>query len=116
MFPFVNDPLGFHSDAYPNAYSEEQNQAFAQQFSALTQQFAEQMSTGTPVESGVVQDLVRQHYEFCNQFWTPSREAYKSLALSYIVPSPYRDSYESVAPGLAQYHYDAIVIWADNNL
>ena len=63
-----------------------------------------------------MQELVRQHYEFCLQFWTPSRAAYKSLAMSYIMPSQYRDTYEGVAPGLAKYHYDAIVTWADQNL
>ena len=29
---------------------------------------------------------------------------------------PYRDSYEAVNEGLAKYHHDAIVIWADANL
>jgi hypothetical protein len=63
-----------------------------------------------------VQELVKAHYEFCLQFWTPTKEAYKSLATTYILPSPYRDSYEEVALGLGKYHYDAICIWADKNL
>mgnify|MGYP000146085957 CR=1 FL=1 len=116
LLHFVNNPLGLHADAYANNYSEAENQHFTQQFGELTSRFAAELAAGTPFDSGVVQDLVRQHYEFCSQFWTPTREAYKSLALSYIVPSPYHDAYEAVAPGLAQYHYDAIVIWADANL
>jgi hypothetical protein len=36
--------------------------------------------------------------------------------MGYILPSPYRDAYESVAVGLGKYHYDAIIIWADKNL
>jgi hypothetical protein len=32
------------------------------------------------------------------------------------MPSPYRDSYEAVNQGLAKFHHDAIVIWADANL
>jgi len=74
------------------------------------------MSEGIPASDENVQALVAKHYEFVSQFWTPSREAYKSLAMSYILPSPYRDSYESVQEGLGKYHYDAIVIWADSNL
>jgi hypothetical protein len=74
------------------------------------------MKTGREVSDESVQKLVRLHYEFCSKFWKPTRDAYKSLAMSYILPSPYRDSYESVAEGLGKYHYDAILFWADNNL
>jgi hypothetical protein len=38
------------------------------------------------------------------------------LAISYILPTAYRDTYESQAHGLGQYHYDAIVIWSEKNL
>jgi hypothetical protein len=51
-----------------------------------------------------------------SKFWTPTKEAYKSLAMSYILPSPYKDTYEAVAKGLGKYHYDAILIWAEKNL
>ena len=101
---------------YQNNYSKEQNQQFTVAFAAITDGFKQQQLAGTSVADPVVQELVRQHYEFCLQFWTPSRAAYKSLAQSYLLPSPYRDSYEAVNPGLAKYHYDAIVIWADQNL
>ena len=112
----MNDSLGFHADAYANNYTEAENQRFTEQFGAITDAFASAMQAGTPASDAGVQELVRRHYEFCKQFWTPTREAYKSLALGYIVPSPYHDAYEAVASGLAQYHYDAIVIWADANL
>jgi hypothetical protein len=51
-----------------------------------------------------------------SKFWAPTKETYKSLAMSYILPSPYKDSYDAVAPGLGKYHYDAIQIWAEQNL
>ena len=51
---------------------------------------------------------MKKHYDFILQFWTPNKEAYKSLAMTYILPSPYRDSYEEVAQGLGKYHYDAV--------
>ncbi len=108
--------FGIHSEQYQNNYSKEENQKFTQVFGELTQKFAESMEKSDPVSSEYVQNLVKQHYEFCLQFWKPTREAYKSLAMSYILPSPYRDSYESVAVGLGKYHYDAICIWADENL
>ena len=108
--------FGIHSEQFQNNYSKEENQKFTQVFGELTQKFAESMEKGDLASSEYVQNLVKQHYEFCLQFWKPTKEAYKSLAMSYILPSPYRDSYESVAVGLGKYHYDAICLWADENL
>lgn len=110
------DPGAQHADAYVNDYTVEQNQQFMAQFGHITQAMAGQLAAGTPVTDEAVADLIRQHYEFCLQFWTPTRDSYVSLALSYMLPSPYRDSYEAVAPGLGKYHYDAIVEWAKRNL
>lgn len=110
------DPVANHGSAYANNHSAEQNAQFTAAFSALTEAFKQAQFNALPVSDELVQDLVRQHYEFCLQFWTPSRAAYKSLAQSYLLPSPYRDSYEAVNAGLAKYHHDAIVLWADANL
>ncbi len=108
--------FGIHSEQYQNNFSKEENQNFTALFGELTQEFAEKMREDVSVSDEAVQALVKLHYEFCLQFWKPTREAYKSLAMSYILPSPYRDSYEEVAEGLGKYHYDAICIWADENL
>lgn len=110
------DPGAQHADAYVNDYTAEQNQQFTAEFSHITQAMAEQLTAGIPVTDDAVQELIRQHYEFCSRFWKPTRESYVSLALSYLLPSPYRDSYEAVTPGLGKYHYDAIVEWANHNL
>jgi hypothetical protein len=74
------------------------------------------MAEGGHASDEGVQELVKQHYEFILQFWTPNKEAYKSLAMTYILPSPYKDHYEEVAQGLGKFHYDAVCIWADKNL
>jgi uncharacterized protein YoaH (UPF0181 family) len=105
-----------HADAFVNNFTQEQNQQFAVEFGQITELMAEQMASGAAVTDASVQELIHQHYEFCSQFWKPNRQSYISLALSYVLPSPYRDSYETVAPGLGQYHYDAIVEWANTNL
>ena len=108
--------FGIHSEQYQNNYSKEEEKKFTQVFSELTSEFAAKMAEGVHASDESVQELVRQHYEFILQFWTPDKEAYKSLAMTYILPSPYRDSYEEVAKGLGKFHYDAVSIWADNNL
>lgn len=105
-----------HASLYANNYSQEQNQAFAAAFNEITEAFRTAMQAGLSVSEDAVQDIVKRHYEFCAQFWTPNRDAYKSLATSYLLPTPYRDTYESIQPGLAKYHYDALVLWADRNL
>jgi hypothetical protein len=112
----MSNQFGMYSEQYNNDYSKEQNQQFTAAFDAITQQFLAFMKEGLPASAETVQQAVRAHYEFTSQFWRPTREAYKNLALSYIMPSPYRDSYEGIAEGLGKYHYDAIVIWADKNL
>ncbi len=108
--------FGIHSEQYQNNYSKEEVQKFTQIFGDLTSEFAARMADGVHASDESVQELVKKHYNFIFQFWTPNKEAYKSLAMSYLLPTPYRDSYEEVAKGLGKYHYDAIGIWAENNL
>ena len=112
----MNDPFGHHSGQYVNKFSEAENRQFSVAFDEITQGFKAAMEQGLAAEDEAVQELVRKHYEFCLQFWKPNRESYKALAMSYILPSPYQESYESVAKGLGKYHYDAIVTFADKNL
>jgi len=108
--------FGYHAGQYLNKYSEAENKQFSVAFTEITDGFKVAFEQGLSADHEEVQELVRQHYEFCLQFWKPDRESYKSLAMSYILPSPYQESYEAVAKGLGQYHYDAIVIFADKNL
>ena len=112
----MNDPFGYHSEKYVNNFSEVENRQFTEIFSGITSAFANAMDQQLSPESAEVQNLVRQHYDFCLRFWKPDRESYKALAMSYILPSEYRDHYESVKTGLGKFHYDAIVHFADNNL
>ena len=108
--------FGIYSEQYQNSHSKAEVQKFTQVFSELTSEFAAKMAEGVHASDERVQELVKRHYEFTLQFWTPDKEAYKSLAMTYILPSQYRDSYEEIAKGLGKYHYDAVCIWADKNL
>ena len=108
--------FGIHSEQYQNRQTKEEVQKITQAFGELTLEFAAKLAEGVPASDESVQELVKRHYEFTLQFWTPDKEAHKSLAMTYILPSPYRDHYEEVATGLGKYHYDAVCIWADKNL
>ncbi len=105
-----------HAGLYHNKYTEQENQQFAQVFDEITKKMVVALEAGESFDSVAMQAAVREHYEFCLRFWTPNREAYKSLALSFILPTGYRDTYESYAEGLGKYVYDAITHFADTNL
>ncbi len=108
--------IGLHSGQYQNKYTQAETNQFNLEFSDVTKGFAQAMNEGLNPADNRVQELVKRHYDFVSRFWTPTKEAYKSLAMSYILPSPYKDSYDAVADGLGKYHYDAIQIWAEQNL
>lgn len=101
---------------YQNNYSSEQNQQFTIEFNAITEQMVSCLDQALTADSAEMQQAVRKHYEFCLKFWQPDRESYKSLAMSYVLPTGYRETYEGFREGLGKYIYDAAVIFADKNL
>lgn len=94
----------------------EQQQRYEQEFSKITNRMVEFMKQGLSPDSVEMQQAVDDHYNFILQFWKPDRNAYKSLALSYVAPSEYHDHYEGVAEGLSTYIYEAVCFYADNRL
>lgn len=111
-----SDPLGIHAGQYQSNYTEAETNQFTVEFGEITKGFATAMAEAADPSSDRVQELTKRHYDFVSKFWTPTKQAYKSLAMSYILPSPYKDTYEAFAVGLGKYHYDAIMIWAEKNL
>ena len=101
---------------YQNNYSNEQNQQFTKEFNAITEQMVSCLDQALTADSDEMQQAVRKHYEFCLRFWQPNRESYKSLAMSFVLPTGYRETYEGFREGLGKYIYDAAVIFADKNL
>ena len=101
---------------YQNNYSNEENQQFTKAFSAITQKMVACLDEGLEPEHEQMQDAVREHYEFCLRFWTPDRESYKSLALSFELPTGYNETYEAQREGLGNYIYQASTHFADTNL
>ena len=111
------DPNHVVSGNYYNAsYTAEQTNQYSAQFSAITEKMAASLDSGLAIDSDTMQSAVREHYEFCLQFWTPDREAFKSLAMNYVLPTGYRDTYEGVRPGLGNYIYAAVCHFADTEL
>ncbi len=97
-------------------YSAEQQAHYKAQHDAIAQAIAELMDAGRGFDDTEVQSQIAKHYEFVKQFWTPTKLAYKSLALTYVLDPAFEATYESFAPGLAKYIRQAIEIWAEQNL
>ena len=101
---------------YQNNFTREENQAFTEVFDSITQKMILSLEAGESFDSEAMQHAVQEHFDFCNQFWRPTAEAYKSLAMSYVLPTEYRDSYEAKKAGLGKYIYDAVCHFADTKL
>lgn len=106
----------YHASQYNQQYTKQEEAKFAEVFSAITRRMNELMKSGCEPSATEVQAEVAMHYEFVCQFWKPTREAYKSLGMTYILPTAYKDFYDDFEKGLGKFTYDAVVIWADRNL
>ena len=98
------------------AYTEDQQAQYKAQHDAIANAIAQQKRKGSLYNDVDVQKLIADHYAFVKQFWTPNKQAYKSLALTYVLDPAFEATYESFEPGLAAYLKKAIEIWADQNL
>lgn len=84
---------------------------------------AEQMSrmaahlrAGTPPDAPAVQAEVDAHYRQVSRMWTPDAGSFARLGRVYIEDGPWREVYERVAPGLADYQREAMEAYAEQRL
>jgi MerR family transcriptional regulator, thiopeptide resistance regulator len=62
-----------------------------------------------------VQDLIRRHYTWLKQFWTPNRESYAGHGQS-MVQGDLRQAYDKHHPDLANFMVEAMTIFAEREL
>ena len=98
------------------SYTEEQQAQYKAQHDAVAKAIADQKRKGVQFDDVDVQKLIADHYAFVKQFWTPNKQAYKSLALTYVLDPAFEATYEAFEAGLAKYIKSAIEVWADENL
>ncbi|MFF5975617.1 TipAS antibiotic-recognition domain-containing protein [Streptomyces sp. NPDC012769] len=95
----------------PEAGEEWQREVTAQMI-----RFAEHMAAGTPVDDPAVQSEVDAHYKGVCRFWTPNAEAYRGLAATYAEDPRFRENFDRIADGLAEYQRAAMAVYADARL
>ncbi len=79
----------------------------------LTVEIAGAMKTGINPKSEEVQKLIAKHYDGLRAFYEPNLEIYRGLANMYVADERFKANYEKVAPGLAKFMHDAMLVYAD---
>jgi DNA-binding transcriptional MerR regulator len=67
-------------------------------------------------DSPDVQKIIKKHYEFTKQFWTPTRESYIGLSQLYDSHSDFRQFYNNIHPELLGFLMEAMKIFAEHEL
>jgi DNA-binding transcriptional MerR regulator len=84
-------------------------------FGEICKDLVSAMDRKLPAESPVVQSVIRRHYHWLNQFWTPTRESYIGHS-QLIVDSELRKAYEAHHPQLPEFLAASIKVFAESEL
>ena len=84
-------------------------------FAGICQNLVGLMDRHCSSDSREVQAVVRRHYEWLKQFWTPTRESYAGHS-QFIVDSDLRQAYETHHPQLPEFAAAAMKVFAKNEL
>jgi DNA-binding transcriptional MerR regulator len=81
-------------------------------FDSICKDLVQAMGKARPVDSPEVQAIIRRHYEWLQQFWTPNRESYAGHG-QFIVETDLRKAYEAYDPRLPEFAAAAIKVFAE---
>jgi len=107
------EPTSQHQQLHQNS---EKHDEYRQGHEHIAKNLADLLRAGKAIDDPEVQFWIGKHYEFVCQFWTPTKIAYKSLALTYVMDPAFKATYEAFEPGLAKFIQTAINVWANANL
>lgn len=85
------------------------------EWDAICRDVVEAMKRGLKAESREVQSMIRRHYAWLKQFWTPNRESYSGHA-EFIVSSELKKAYDKYNGGLAEFMASAMRVFAKEEL
>jgi len=84
-------------------------------FNGICGDLVSAMERKLPAESTDVQDVIRRHYTWLKQFWTPNRESYAGHS-QMIVDSDLRKAYEAHHAGLPEFAAAGMRTFAEREL
>lgn len=97
-------------------WEEEQHVQAKEQLEALNQQLTAALEQELEVDSAEVQALIRQHYQWINQFWTPTQESYAQLGELYNDHPDFKKYYDKYHPKLSAFLAQAMKVFAEREL
>jgi DNA-binding transcriptional MerR regulator len=84
-------------------------------FVGICQDLVKVMGRKLSADSAEAQEVIRRHYEWLKQFWTPTRESYAGHS-QMIADSDLRKAYEAHDPGLPEFAAAAMKVFAEREL
>jgi DNA-binding transcriptional MerR regulator len=84
-------------------------------FAEICKDLVTLMGRQLPADSREAQAVIRRHYEWLKQFWTPNRESYAGHS-QMMVDSDLRKAYEAYDPGLPEFAAAAMKAFAEKEL
>jgi DNA-binding transcriptional MerR regulator len=90
---------------------EKSSKAFAE----ICKELVSLMEHERPADSVEVQDVIRRHFEWMKQFWTPTRQSYSGHS-QLILDSELRKAYEAHHSQLPEFTATAIRVFAEKEL
>jgi len=84
-------------------------------FVAICQDLVKVLGKALPADSREAQTVIRRHYQWLKQFWTPTRESYAGHS-QLIVDSDLRKAYEAHDPRLPEFAGAAMRVFAESEL
>ncbi|MEW6157775.1 MAG: MerR family transcriptional regulator [Verrucomicrobiota bacterium] len=84
-------------------------------FNEICRDLATAMEHRLPADAPGVQNVIRRHYEWLKQFWTPNRESYGGHS-QLIVDSDLRKAYEAHHAQLPEFAAAAMKVFAEREL
>ena len=84
-------------------------------FAEICKDLVSAMEAKMPADSREAQEIIRRHYEWLKQFWTPNRESYAGHS-QLIVDSDLRKADEAHHPQLPEFLAAAIKVFAEKEL
>ncbi|MFD6390021.1 MerR family transcriptional regulator [Nocardia sp. NPDC060259] len=104
------------SKRFTDSLSAEETVRMQRETTAAMIRMAELMASGTVVSDRSVQAEIDVAYQLIRPTWNPDADAFKKLARTYLDDPAHTVNFDRIAPGLAQYYRDAMVVFADTRL
>lgn len=96
-------------------WTKEQWEQSKREFEEICTDLADKMKRKFKTDSKEVQTIIRRHYHFLKQFWTPNRESYTEHG-KFILESELAEAYRKFDTHMPEFIAEAIRIFAEKEL